>query len=653
MAKPLIKWGSSLEQKGWTGLNNAAITSFNSNIINSFIREMFQNSNDARQRDKSGKTVKPLEIVINYKSVASSELPDFEGLNNIFNWVKNSPENSDHEKFFANAAESISNPADIKLFIFEDFNTTGLQGSDDDNRSTFSSCVLSEGTSFKPSNQAGGSFGIGKNAIFGFSKLRTVFYISKNLADQYIFQGVSKLATYKDADGYNRSGRIFCGKTDKLLSIRNFADMPSNCHSLFKREQTGLTQIALCPIIHDNWLEEFVKAILKNYWLLLDKGDLKVTLKQNDNTMLVIFRDNLKELLNKYFDPKIFTGDDAVNPIGNPFDYYRCYKEGSLEKRTLGKLGETHCYTLELEHVNTNSIAFLRNDMVVFTKPARGFSTLKYCGIVICNDQEGNAILRDMEPHTHDEFMPGRLEDSKLGVTVNQGKEIITNINRFIKECLEKIAAKYTKPVEDIPWLNELMASFTGINGSGKGGRTNTIADQETTQRMGAELEASIKIGSKESSSTPVYSKGGPLAGTGVNNPVPGPGTRVKKRPKPGKAPGKRPRTENNVKVRSYITGRYQVINGVRHSEYIVVLTTDGPSSTDTFILQQHADSGETACFKIGNIQTSSGDPISFAEIMDSSGEVSGFQMNNVPIPSRLSIFVHEASKSSFVITPK
>ena len=50
MAKANLIWGSHEEKKGWKGLNNAAINSFNSNIINSFIREMFQNSNDARDK---------------------------------------------------------------------------------------------------------------------------------------------------------------------------------------------------------------------------------------------------------------------------------------------------------------------------------------------------------------------------------------------------------------------------------------------------------------------------------------------------------------------------------------------------------------------------------------------------------------------------
>jgi len=51
MSKVNINWSSEITKFGWQGLNDAAINTFNSNVINSFVREMFQNSNDARDKD--------------------------------------------------------------------------------------------------------------------------------------------------------------------------------------------------------------------------------------------------------------------------------------------------------------------------------------------------------------------------------------------------------------------------------------------------------------------------------------------------------------------------------------------------------------------------------------------------------------------------
>src|SRR5437868_6324782 len=146
MNKENLIWGSSEEKKGWKGLNNAAINSFNSNVINSFIREMFQNSNDARDRnlpiDSNTGKVPPLFISINYKKISQDQFPDFDGFIDTFRRIKSAKPNEKHVEFFRNAEKAMGNREAIKLFVYEDFNTTGLSGADDDDNSTVSGCVL-------------------------------------------------------------------------------------------------------------------------------------------------------------------------------------------------------------------------------------------------------------------------------------------------------------------------------------------------------------------------------------------------------------------------------------------------------------------------------------------------------------------------------
>lgn len=106
-----LKWGSFTKTKNgeWNGLNNAAIYSFNGNIINSFVREMFQNSIDARDKDnldESGK-LKPLLIKINYKNVGQEDFPDFDGFYEIFKQIAGSSPNKSNSKFFNNAFKAL------------------------------------------------------------------------------------------------------------------------------------------------------------------------------------------------------------------------------------------------------------------------------------------------------------------------------------------------------------------------------------------------------------------------------------------------------------------------------------------------------------------------------------------------------------------
>ena len=118
-----------------------------------------------------------------------SNFPDFQGFIDIFRRIKSAKPNEKHVEFFKNAEKALGTRKEIKLFLYEDFNTPGLSGADDDDNSTFSGCVLSEGISVGKDKTSGGSYGIGKNAIFGFSKLRTVFYSSFNKKNEFIFQG--------------------------------------------------------------------------------------------------------------------------------------------------------------------------------------------------------------------------------------------------------------------------------------------------------------------------------------------------------------------------------------------------------------------------------------------------------------------------------
>ncbi|MDZ7694751.1 MAG: hypothetical protein U5K69_27140 [Balneolaceae bacterium] len=164
---------------------------------------MFQNSIDARNKLARNFEVddEPTKIKLRKFSVHKNQFPSYQEYRSILDLVANSGPNKKHKAFFKNVFKELDNNSKINLFGFEDYNTPGLSGDDNDPESSFSSCVLSEGTSIDKGDTAGGSYGIGKNAIFGFSKARTVFYSSLDPNDKFIFQGVAKLASFKDNNG--------------------------------------------------------------------------------------------------------------------------------------------------------------------------------------------------------------------------------------------------------------------------------------------------------------------------------------------------------------------------------------------------------------------------------------------------------------------
>jgi len=651
MPTSTLKWGSEITKKGWDGLNDAAINAFNSNVINSFVREMFQNSNDARDKllinQQTGKRL-PLHISINYKTFKQEQFPNFEEFIDIFRRIKCAEANEQHVEFFKHGEKAMGKREAIKFFIYEDFNTTGLSGDDNDPTSTFSSCVLSEGTSVKPDDTAGGSYGIGKNAIFAFSKLRTVFYSSLNNKGESIFQGVSKLASFTDVEGNTHRGRIFCGHGNELKSVRNFEELPEIYQEVFRRNRPGLSQYAACPLDNADWLEQFTKAILRNYWLLLYTESLIVELKDQDNLVLKIENSNLEELLLKYYDPENYTPDDNVEPGGNPYEFYKCIVENTFKEMDIDKLGKVKFFYRELSHSTTNRVAYMRNNMVVYSSSIWGFGSINYCGVFICENREGNVILRMMEPPTHDSFDPERLSDKTNKYSPVDGRNILWHIKQLINAALQEISEKYKKAAEDIPWLDELLSSLTGASGSGN--RINIESDKETPERMGVMMKTTVAFNSL-SRNTMVYDPTGFVPGTGVKPIKPGPPRpQPPKPPKPGPKPGPTPTPNTKIGSRVFKTTLKRKINGVDSYAYKMFLTSESLTGTTDVLISQKGDSGNVVCFEILEVTDINESRLKFSKVDNTNGDTIAYKLKSVPIPSQLLIYLSEPYKSSIKI---
>ena len=125
--------------------------------------------------------------------------------------------------FFTTAAELLRKDKILAL-KFGDYNTKGVLGSDDERSKNWYNLVRCVGASSKESGE-GGSFGIGKNAPFAASAVRTVLYSTYNADGEHIFQGVAKLVSNKHPDGGNAQPTGYLG-ADKGQSVRDKALIP-------------------------------------------------------------------------------------------------------------------------------------------------------------------------------------------------------------------------------------------------------------------------------------------------------------------------------------------------------------------------------------------------------------------------------------------
>jgi hypothetical protein len=633
----MYNWGSFEKKKGWDGLNDAAINTFNGDVINSFVREMFQNSNDARQKE-DGKYLK-LKIQFEHKKVASDNIVAFQQLRGKVKLISEC--NKDHEVFFKNALQELDS-SEVGIFVYKDFNTSGLSGDDDDENSTFNACVLSEGVSIKDNKNSIGSFGIGKNSIYGLSKIRTVIYSSLNREGESIFQGVSKLASHKEQDKtFER--RLYFGKNDSLSSLRgnDLEELDAGQQELYKRSEPGLSQFALCPNLAEDWEDQFIRAILTNYWLLLLRGELEVSIKTDNSEVKILNSDSLDEYMMKYFDP--VTYDPNKYPSGNPYDFYNCYMNVAPVERDIYMLGNVKFYFCELSHKKTNKILYVRNGMVIYSDQVWGFGSIGYCGIIICDSDEGNQYLKMMEPPEHNRFDPQRLKEKTEKYKVKDGKKALDELRLLITESLNSIMDKYRKKPEEISWLNELLKSIAGSKDKGNGDKTNEDSEEESFLKKVRDLKLDVSITSDDTNEAIIAIPGqkpGSSKGYGV----------ARKREKNSGGlpnPGKFKRGAGRSQTASFRTFLVNRDNQKGLSLYRTVIHSDSVT-TGKLLVKQIGDSGVSMSYTIQSVKADNGQELNFSQQQNKKGEVIGYGISDVPIPSTIDFVVIEPYKSSF-----
>lgn len=85
----------------------------------------------------------------------------------------------------------------IDVLRISDFNTKGLQGSEQEYNTPWHNLVKAAGVSGKDGSD-GGSYGIGKAAPFACSDIRTLFYATKDIDGLSAFQGIAKLVSFQE-----------------------------------------------------------------------------------------------------------------------------------------------------------------------------------------------------------------------------------------------------------------------------------------------------------------------------------------------------------------------------------------------------------------------------------------------------------------------
>jgi hypothetical protein len=452
------------------GFHDAGVETFKGNFDRYLARELIQNSLDARFDPN-----KPVHVKFQIEELKPSELPDCKGLKLTFDRCA---QYWSHQKktrlFFETAAELIS-ARNIPVLRVGDYNTSGVVGSDENREENWYNLIRSAGSSSKTGNE-GGSFGIGKNAPFAASKMRTVLYSTYNKEKEHVFQGVAMLVSHDLPNGTKLQPTGYLGGKGGA-SIRDTDEIPPS----LLRSKMGTDIIVVGFPKEKNWQNDLVYSVLENFWPAIDLGDLEVTVGGEN-----ISSKNLGELLIRFSGQEDFTAHQ----------YYRAFKESSYAfQEKLPTLREVSLYLSTGDNELPNKVAMVRKTgMVVFMKPFR--STVRFCGVFICGNETGNKLLREMEPPRHDTWDPDHPEKG-------ENKKIESEYVHFIRDSVKTLTPTDDSKIISVPDLSRFLPDDDDSPEEEFGGDGDHQTHESADRRKLPDKIEGKKIDPRKSSSQP------------------------------------------------------------------------------------------------------------------------------------------------------
>lgn len=416
-----LKWRFPLARGGnKSGISDSGIESFTGQRISSLTREIIQNSLDAKREDLVNDPV-----IVEFKTFnINSE--GFPGKEDLLMSMEQALKESKHlksnkTKNFYEVAINTLKSKKIKMLRISDFNTLGLEGVEEEDHSPWHYLVKSQGISDKD-DTAGGSFGIGKNATFVVSNLRTVFYETLTISNHKGSEGVSNLISYRveEEDDYTQ-GIGYYGIDEKNNPYRDFLNLDKS----FLRDEPGTDIYVSGLIVDESFENNIIKSVLNSFMYAIYKNTLEVKVNDiviNKNTLInLITRDDL-ELDNTTKEMFLLLTDKNTH----------VFKENIID--TLTPDIEIR---LLIEDDSSRKISMVRKPWMKITD-FQGFpKAYQFSGMVIIKGDKLNELLRKIENPQHDDWQSERLtEHPEMKKQVDQA---LSQIRRTIARKLQDL----------------------------------------------------------------------------------------------------------------------------------------------------------------------------------------------------------------------
>jgi hypothetical protein len=430
-----MKW--NFRQGGKTeNPKDAGIKEFAKHIFESVVREATQNPVDKRL-DKN----KPVIVKFDFGVLNKRQIPGFDEL--VERWkacYEKWKDQAQYEIFLKAILDRIDSFGEnVPYLSISDFNTEGMDFTSNEDIDKTGYGAFSRGNhSFHNSDNAAGSEGQGKAALYAISAMRTIFVHTVSNKGS-IYEGLTRFATHEySGEKYNADGYFPFQPQKPEYENESQPDLPFRRND--KELGTTITLIGLWA--YEDVEQKMIKAAINNFWMAIHEGDLIIRVGDTE-----LNKQKIESLIEQYLPER----NESSRTKSNPTEYGRakCYYETWTEKfkdlteeysKSIDVLG--NCTLKISQHPDyPGKIAFLREQkMLIVRSSVNSFVSKGYCGVFICKDNEGNKMLRKMEGKTHTEWDPNlcMTEDD-----IQNGKKAMESMNRFINESWQNYRSKH------------------------------------------------------------------------------------------------------------------------------------------------------------------------------------------------------------------
>ncbi|MGC7155696.1 hypothetical protein ACP0BU_00435 [Metamycoplasma hominis] len=489
------------------GISSGDTETFKKAPFQAFAREILQNSIDARSSDEE-----PTRVEFYLFKIKTDDIP---GKQELYDAIRRCKEFWSYKKDYVDEYDSMMKlleSENIWCLRVSDFNTTGLIGVETTKQENNKFLALAKGTgvSEKSGVMAGGSKGVGKNAAFLMSSLRTVVYSTRSNQDidgnPGVFKGsigVAELVSgyiddiaIENRDYTQGTGYFSCddlnGAIDKVYNL--------DCDFTSRNSEYGTDIYIIGFNNEDNWQKEVVNSLLDSFMATIVRGKLEVNIDGKE-----INRDTIKEIV---YDNSIIKKSNRSNVISQ----YRLLTNEDEKVLTYDidtEYGNCELYILPYdkseEDLVTNMCAMIRSPLMKIKDEKLG-PCFRVSAMCIINEGTLGIKLRDIENAQHTNWEVNRIKD------VYERKEIqsvIDSIKQQIKDSvIDCLKLGDNEPLDPngagdyLPDVDNGGDSSSGANGKQKPienvsiskPKTNKVVEKNTNQENdnGDDLEPDI-----------------------------------------------------------------------------------------------------------------------------------------------------------------